>query len=543
MALVNSCKRPKASYENMSGTPCVFDCGAGGKGNDLIKCEVDFSSQAAISSIDVTINGTTQTISFGETLTDGTVDLVNGIITRPDNSVKFIAPQVITQKSGRNTISGDSAVTNISVTFTKVGPSVSGGALMPSFKIPSPAIAKKIYGFHIDSSNDSPSAAVTYLEDAIGMTPAYMDFANDVFVWGDWEDAFFMPRPCMLKNDGTVDYYLDPDDYSKKTDGTASDISSDAYAGNAMIEWGQNGQRIWYKIVPDVNDDTSASIYIANYRADEDYNAWSFYDANNKLKEHFYTPIYNGSIVNNGTNDVLRSLSGKTYDKLCQGKTAAVEVTMAERNNVGSDKGWFTEVNADVDLIHWLLILISKSLDVQTSFGAGNMSQSSAAANMLTTGTMDQKGFFWGDDSGLQGVKVFGMENFWANQWRRYAGLWLSDGAYKYKMTRGTADGSTATDYSTSSPTGYLDGAAASPTSNGYYSKMTYNKKTAFISSVTGGSQTKYYCDYFYQNQSGLRYALRGGGCILGRICGFSVSLYSTAGGTVWSFGASLSYK
>ena len=100
-----------------------------------------------------------------------------------------------------------------------------------------------IYGFIIDGNESNPSAAVSYTDDAVGLTPAHMDFTNDVFDYGSWKDAFFMPRPCMLKFDGTVDYYLDPDDYTKKIDGTASDIANSAYAGNAMMEWGQNGKK------------------------------------------------------------------------------------------------------------------------------------------------------------------------------------------------------------------------------------------------------------------------------------------------------------
>ena len=36
------------------------------------------------------------------------------------------------------------------------------------------------------------------------------------FDYGDWNEPFFIPKPCMLKSDGTVDYYLDENDYSKK---------------------------------------------------------------------------------------------------------------------------------------------------------------------------------------------------------------------------------------------------------------------------------------------------------------------------------------
>lgn len=40
----------------------------------------------------------------------------------------------------------------------------------------------------------------------------------------------------MLKSNGTVDCYLDPDDYTKKADGTASPISDVNFNGNAMME-------------------------------------------------------------------------------------------------------------------------------------------------------------------------------------------------------------------------------------------------------------------------------------------------------------------
>jgi hypothetical protein len=59
------------------------------------------------------------------------------------------------------------------------------------------------------------------------MTPAAMGSTS--FNYGSWKNAFFMPRPCMLKFDGTVDYYLNPNDYSKKEDGTASDITNFEY--------------------------------------------------------------------------------------------------------------------------------------------------------------------------------------------------------------------------------------------------------------------------------------------------------------------------
>lgn len=96
--------------------------------------------------------------------------------------------------------------------------------------------AKRVcYGIHINPSESDPYRAVTYISDAIGMTPAFMNTAKSEFYYGTWKDAFFTPKPCMLKFDGTVDYYLDPNDYTKKADGTASDVENTSYQGLSLI--------------------------------------------------------------------------------------------------------------------------------------------------------------------------------------------------------------------------------------------------------------------------------------------------------------------
>lgn len=393
------------------------------------------------------------------------------------------------------------------------------------------------YGFHIDSSVQDPSNAVTYLADAEGLTPAYMDYANDKFEWGSWKDAFFMPRPCMLKSDGTVDYYLDENDYSKKADGTPSDVADDSYDGNAMIEWGRDNQRIWYKIEPDENDNTSASIFIANQPLDANYKAWSFYNYEGNMVDHFYTPCYNGSLDANGK---LRSISGMTYDKLCQSKNVTQEVAAAEKNNLTGRKNWYTEQFCDYVLIDFMLILISKSLNVQKCFGNGRISQTSAASSMLGTGTMDDKGMFWGSNGNKYGVKVFGMENFWANQWRRYAGHIMIDYQQVYKMTRSTADGTSVSDYNQNG-NGYLQGGIG-PSANGYFSKVQFDRNGWFVNSVTGGEDSKFWCDYWYQS-SGTRFAVRGGVCTSGSHCGRCVGLDAAASYARWDVGCAVSYK
>ena len=412
-----------------------------------------------------------------------------------------------------------------------------------------------VYGFHIDSSESDPAAAVTYLADAIGMEPAYMDFTNGVFHWGGWREAFFMPRPCMLKYNGQVDYYLDENDYSQKAyGGGASDVANTSYGGNAMMEWGRDGKKIWYKIVPDAGDATSCSVFIADYQADSNFVCWPFINAMGGMVDHFYTPIYNGTLINNGTNDVLRSISGLSWSTYgCKSKTAAAERTAARHNNDEADI-WDTEVYADIILINLLLVLISKTLDGQTAFGKGLIDSGSEAVNNgFTTGVHNAKGMFWGTSSGAAGtytnaVKVFGMENWWGFQWRRFGGLVNVSGTMKYKLTRGTQDGSSASDYVVSTTgsdyNGYLVGDSLPSASGTYIKKQKWKEDGAATPTVADGTATTFYCDGLWTNNGQTDYAFRGGASVFGALCGpWCLYLNLAASHASWSLGSAPSCK
>lgn len=388
-----------------------------------------------------------------------------------------------------------------------------------------------IYGIHIDPSESDPEDAVTYLNDAVTMSPVSM--GSSTFNWGSWHDAFFMPKPCMLKYDGTVDYYLDPSDYSKKADGTASDIANSDYDGNAMMEF----PKIYWKWVSGVGTG-EGYFYCSNIKVDDTYNCWCNYDADGNEIDHFYIAIYNGT----GTTK-LRSLSGLALTPANGngGTTGAQEVERATANNTGSKVEWYINTFSDTILIYGLLLLIGKSLDLQSTFGKGLDSGSQSAKESYVTGTLNTKGLFWGSiSSGAYGVKVFGIENFWGCCWHRVAGLiGISTGSkYAYKLTWSQVDGSSVTGYS-SSATGYLTSDIARPDS-GYVSKMAFGKYGALPQSVTNGTSSTYYCDYYY---NGTSYALFGGRAYLGLGCGYYWSLYSAFSFSNWGVAAALSCK
>ena len=99
----------------------------------------------------------------------------------------------------------------------------------------------KIYGVRIDKSNSNPATRVTYIADAVGFTP--MSGGDGVFSWGSWVDVFnsLGISPVMLQNK-EVSYYLNPNNYAQKKDGSASVITG--ADGDVMIEF---AKPIWYK--------------------------------------------------------------------------------------------------------------------------------------------------------------------------------------------------------------------------------------------------------------------------------------------------------
>ena len=156
---------------------------------------------------------------------------------------------------------------------------------------------------------------------------------------------------------------------------------------------------------------------------------------------------------------------------------------------------------------------------------------------------MNARGLFWGTNGTGSGVKVFGMENWWGNQWRRYAGHINASGTQKVKLTYGTEDGSTATAYNTTGD-GYISvGATPGGTNGGYITNMNFSRDGMLPQTATG-SNTTYFCDGLWFNNGQTDYAYRGGDCNygwpVGALCCSLDGAPSVAG---WSIGAAPSCK
>jgi hypothetical protein len=375
----------------------------------------------------------------------------------------------------------------------------------------------KHYGFRIDQNNSDSDTCVEYLYDAIGMTPAHMDFTNDVFDYGSWQDAWFIKDayPVALRFDGTEDYKLDPNDYAKKLDGTPSDIYDSTYQGNFMMAF----PRVWFKRY---EVGTYNYIEVSNIQLDDDFKAYAHTDKDGALKDYIYLPLFKGAIVN----EKLRSIAGVTPSGFT---TAQQEITATS----ACGEGWQIWDWLSREMICDLLVLISKSIDSQAKFGKGEESGYDASDTQtygkLTTGSLADKGMFFGYSNSISEVKVFGIEGFWGNRWDRVLGLLLVDGVWQTKVSP---------PYNLTGSGYTVHGDFILPNSG--YLKTTQSSEVGSIPKSTDGAASTYYADYFYQSASGIRVSLCGGACSSGSLCGSRCSNVNvTAPASAWNIGAS----
>jgi hypothetical protein len=371
------------------------------------------------------------------------------------------------------------------------------------------------WGIKIAKATADPAARVEYLYDAVGMTPAAMNYVSGEFEYGDWKpfcDA--MNRPVMLNPNGTVAYELDKNDQTKKLDGTASGISSTTHNLNAMSEF----KRLWLRTYEDVD---YQYIIFSNVQYDPNYRADAFTDASGNIRDRMYYAMFEGSNVSSK----MRSIAAGA---VMVSQTDATEIAYAEANGAG----WHINYKSQRDFITYLLALISKSTNSQAVFGQGN----SNSAAYIAPGALKDKGRFWGDDATDAAVKVFFIEHFWGNYWKRMSGLLYSNAAdILIKATPPyslTGVGYTNTDVT---PTG---------TSGQHITAGTLTD-AGFLPTTAGGSDSTYFTDaLFYVTPAAgvFHVALVGGDRAKAGGCGSWACALYFAGVEAPNFGASLSF-
>ena len=332
----------------------------------------------------------------------------------------------------------------------------------------------KAYGMIIDNKEEDPYKKITYICKNVDYSPIEMDQnLPNGYDLKEWEDAFFIPRYCYVDPSGKVLFYTKKHDITKKEDGTDSGILVKDNAllnveGNVMVEF----PKIYYKVYMDEEND-KAYVWICDEKLDRDFVCYANVDADNNEIDYFYMAVFEGSSMTANGTAKIRSLYAQTV-KSSGGAANAIHTTMYNKIHANEPDGskiqWMYALHADRVVVDYLLLMLSKTTDLQKMYGSGTsgatsgngvnnvgLSGKSFAPSPGATGTngaIDSKGLFYSGNRKGYVSRVFGIENYFGNAAEFIIGALIntkvagtidgrgSKGRFFVKMTYGTYDGS-----------------------------------------------------------------------------------------------------
>ena len=377
-----------------------------------------------------------------------------------------------------------------------------------------------IYGFEQDFTIKDPEATITYTDDNAAYSPFTLnsDGTMNLGSWGEFP-LLVENLPYMVKADGTADYQLNPNDYTKKLDGTASDVANASYAGGAF-SW---IKKIYMKETY-ASDGNSRHVQFAFSNGDPrtaDFEPIGFIKGGQEL-EGVWLPMFymdaNGKTIS-GTQPVY----GKTADK----ERTILQNFSANAVHLG---GGLLNVLRD------LMYMFAKSTDTQTHYGEGCMSAYNSSASPtygVKANAVVGGGQFYGTKGGTTLNKAFHsivIQSF--QQLLRDPQTLLSSGTllvskdYDVYSLTGSGYTNTGKTFASSSAWRYPSKLQLIP---GYGS---------FPVDDNGGTSSTGLCDGVYFNASGVRVARRLGTCNNGVIDGAGyVNLNNEASNANWNYG------
>lgn len=277
---------------------------------------------------------------------------------------------------------------------------------------------EEIYGFVEHMNILSPTERIEYIGANKNYTPLTVDKATGAANYGSWANfpVLIGNKPWMVRSDGTPDYRLDENDYTKKEDGTASDVANTKYNGGAFA-WIPKIYKQEYML----GDDRVVKFSMTKR---DGFEAVGFIDPDNKELEGVWIPMFYGSIVE----EKMKSTSGL---QPCYNTATAAEKTAIDA--FGTRAKFFG--GAIVQTITDLLIMFGKSTNSQAVYGNGNMSgydTSLAPTNGVKQNAVVGGGQFYGTSDGKSLNKIFHSIVLGTyQQWMRDPYTLLVNGRYK----------------------------------------------------------------------------------------------------------------
>lgn len=331
----------------------------------------------------------------------------------------------------------------------------------------------------INEADSNPATCCSYADDAVDMPSGKTSEAIDA-----WQ-KFFGYKPCILRN-GTVLGYLNPNDYSKYTDGSAADEKS---GDDVMVEFPRRGLRV-------SKTGSKITISMTEDPDDPDFKYYAHTKGTSKVN-YFYLGAYPCCV-----------LSSQLYSTQMRYRSSTM--SLQEARSMAKERGdgywimtWFQWV-----FLECMFVLQFKSIDSQNALGYGEIGGAPGSHTNDYSGTCDTSGLFSGSNNLTTRIKAFGIEELWGSYGRVYADgivvrdngeTWIQLDNYTFENHFENADKWTKCINAIDNYKGW-----------GYLKTCNGSTEAPFIpvhthSSGTG-SETTYYCDYidYDGNYSGL---------------------------------------
>ena len=317
-------------------------------------------------------------------------------------------------------------------------------------------------------------------------------------------------RRCVLNAEGTVKYYLDPYDSTKKADGTPAIL--DGTDGNVMVEIPKfyykqslvGGQHEWWISATPAAGYKVYEAFLKNGVTEVDYVYWAAYRPS--------------------------TFSGKLMSRSGVAPTASKTIATFRAEARANGAGWNLPNFHILNAVRLLYLLEYCTFNSQAVLGNGNdvgdnYTRTTGVSNILGNESSSPSITGW--------MSYRGIEDFYASSWQFIDGCGLNNGVFR--STNNEADyNDTLTGGS------YVNGASVPSFSATYIRKITSD----FLPQLGGGSSATFTCDGAWATTSDLRVSLFGGSAASGVLGGvFCAHLNSPFSIVVATFAAGLSFR
>lgn len=309
------------------------------------------------------------------------------------------------------------------------------------------------YGIEIDETKSDPAQMISVIPGTVSYTAGSADY----------DDYLFNFYPCTLNANGVETGRVNKNDFTRYENGSIVP----AAGNNLMIAFPRRGIKITR-----VGDKIQVYMTKGLHKPGFTYYAHTAQETG-ILKVLLYIAAYKAYENSDGKLCSRRGVAPSTGSTLASFESQA-RSTGTGYHILGLHQLTYLQV---------MYLLKYRHLNAQAVIGRGFVDGNTGS---IQTGGTDIKGMTFGETTGKQQMKLFGIEDLWGNIYEWMSGVRTGNDR-EYIITN-LANGAEETiGYDTSNDV------------NGYTTRVVGSAKGGFLPIAAGGSDTTYYCDAGYR--------------------------------------------